>query len=122
MVDINQVQFLMIDTIVLSGQSCLLGCHTSLSGAALRGPEDKPAAEAQWDWIEQTLKESTATYIVVAGATSTREEHHSALCTCVCSARWGKGVGDAGFAGCAHVWVRTHERLNLLSFWSPQLP
>ena len=35
--------------------------------SSLSGPEEIHAAQKQWDWLESTLKESTADYLLVGG-------------------------------------------------------
>jgi len=59
---------LMIDTVQLSGNSQLNDEDTdSLRGSELPGPLDPLAADAQIQWIDETLKASTADFIIVAG-------------------------------------------------------
>ena len=58
---VGSVQFVMIDTVLLSGVT-----HDEIS-APLPGPPSKVAADAQLKWIEETLKESTSPYLIVAG-------------------------------------------------------
>ena len=65
------VHFVMIDTVVLAGQSQLDGFDgrdgASLDGDELAGPENAVRAELQWQWINKTLHRSTADFLVVAG-------------------------------------------------------
>ena len=68
------VEFVMLDTIILSGQAGDDEDRGEEEGAGGAGPAvvDDPrlteaSAEAEWQWLEQTLKASTATYLVVAG-------------------------------------------------------
>ena len=67
----GDVQFVMIDTVVLSGNSQQPGDaddeESELPGSALPGPADAALAETQMAWIEATLASSTAPYHVVAG-------------------------------------------------------
>lgn len=69
--DGTTVHFVMIDTVVLAGQSQMDGFDghegVSLDGDELAGPEDIVRAEAQWQWINQTLRESRADFLVVVG-------------------------------------------------------
>ena len=62
----GDVQFVMIDTVVLSGNSDL-DDGTELDGDQLPGPESMDAADAQLAWIETTLSNSNAKYLVVGG-------------------------------------------------------
>mmetsp|Transcript_31163 Transcript_31163/g.74636 ORF Transcript_31163/g.74636 Transcript_31163/m.74636 type:complete len:329 (+) Transcript_31163:57-1043(+) len=62
------VQFVMIDTVVLSGNSQTTDDgENQLPGDQLPGPENVELAHSQMKWIEETLKSSSADYIVVAG-------------------------------------------------------
>ena len=61
------VQFVMIDTVVLSGNCHVEDSEEELLGNQLLGPEDPELAGTQMEWIEATLNASTAEYIVVAG-------------------------------------------------------
>jgi len=64
------VDFVMIDTILLAGNSQVddeNGTWTSLPGSHLPGPENEEAAQNQMDWIRETLEKSAADYIIVAG-------------------------------------------------------
>lgn len=71
--DGSTVQVVMIDTVVLSGNSeegkGLRGYTGELNGNELKGPADVHAANTQLQWIESTLKSSSsdADYILVAG-------------------------------------------------------
>ena len=70
--DGTTVQYVMIDTVVLSGNSLVLHPDTGaiereLTGHELPGPADEVAATTQLAWIEATLKASTADFLVVAG-------------------------------------------------------
>jgi tartrate-resistant acid phosphatase type 5 len=62
----GDVQFVMIDTVTLTGNSDLED-GTELSGAALPGPPSKEAADVQMEWIQTTLAESKSKYLIVAG-------------------------------------------------------
>ena len=62
----GDVQFIMIDTVVLSGNSDLED-GTELAGDALPGPLSQAAAVTQLEWIETTLAASNAKYLIVAG-------------------------------------------------------
>lgn len=62
------VQFVMIDTYTLAGQSQLNAEDVGgLTGDQLPGPPDVAAAESQTQWIESTMAASTADYLIVAG-------------------------------------------------------
>ncbi|XP_045157760.2 tartrate-resistant acid phosphatase type 5-like [Mercenaria mercenaria] len=56
------LDILLIDTVMLCGQT-----HATPKGKRVFGPEDIHAAEVQWNWIEQNLKDSTADYLLVGG-------------------------------------------------------
>eukprot|EP00759_Apiculatamorpha_spiralis_P046296 PhF_6_TR42764/c0_g1_i1/m.64679/K14379/ACP5; tartrate-resistant acid phosphatase type 5 len=60
-----KAQFVMIDTVILSGESY----HDTEKNIFVkaRGPSNQFAADAQWSFIEKTLKSSTADYLFVAG-------------------------------------------------------
>lgn len=63
------VQFVMIDTIEIAGQS-IVGHPdegVSLKGSQMPGPANVAAAESQIQWIDKTLASSTADYVVVSG-------------------------------------------------------
>lgn len=63
--------FVMIDTVVLAGQSQLDGVDgregVSLKGNELAGTEMPERAEAQWQWINRTLAHSQSDFLIVAG-------------------------------------------------------
>mmetsp|Transcript_11036 Transcript_11036/g.24163 ORF Transcript_11036/g.24163 Transcript_11036/m.24163 type:complete len:328 (-) Transcript_11036:96-1079(-) len=62
------VQFVMIDTVVLSGNSQTTDDgENQLPGDQLPGPADVEQAQSQLEWIEATLKASSADYIVMGG-------------------------------------------------------
>ena len=67
----KEVQFVMLDTVMLAGQSQVKdpsgGADKDLRGVDLPGPENKADAESQLKWLEDTLKASTADYLIVAG-------------------------------------------------------
>ena len=70
--DGTTVQYVMIDTVVLTGQSLVSDPDTGaivreLNGRELPGAADAALANAQLAWIEATLKASTADFLVVAG-------------------------------------------------------
>lgn len=52
----------MIDTVVLAGLT-----HPILRSRPPSGPASVAEAEAEWQWIEETLSSSTADWIIVAG-------------------------------------------------------
>jgi len=63
----GDVQFVMIDTVVLAGNSDLED-GTELTGSNLPGPgEYAEEAISQMAWINKTLAASTAKYLIVAG-------------------------------------------------------
>jgi tartrate-resistant acid phosphatase type 5 len=59
----STIQFVMIDTVILAGNTRVNGVEYLQP----QGAEDELAAETQWEWIESTLSASKAQYIVVAG-------------------------------------------------------
>lgn len=61
------IQFAMIDTVIIAGNSHPEGCTVGVPGKDLPGPADKAAADAQIAWLEKTLAASTADYLIVAG-------------------------------------------------------
>eukprot|EP01083_Nonionella_stella_P249454 862577_1 len=67
------LELLMIDTVTLSGMSdgwdyCEShGITKANCPIHPTGPTDILKAQSQWDWINQTMKASTADYLVVAG-------------------------------------------------------
>lgn len=61
------VQFVMIDTVVLSGNCHVADSELELAGNKLPGPADTQLAGSQMQWIEETLNASKAEYVVVAG-------------------------------------------------------
>eukprot|EP00051_Salpingoeca_urceolata_P033091 m.18904 g.18904 ORF g.18904 m.18904 type:complete len:324 (+) comp5814_c0_seq1:76-1047(+) len=54
------IQFVFVDTVLLAGGT------DHVTGELLE-VEDQTVADTQWQWIEDTLKASTADYLVVAG-------------------------------------------------------
>mmetsp|Transcript_44816 Transcript_44816/g.112684 ORF Transcript_44816/g.112684 Transcript_44816/m.112684 type:complete len:343 (-) Transcript_44816:293-1321(-) len=62
-----RIHHVMIDTVLLSGQSEHPVTGAALPGSAYLGSADVEAAEAQWQWINTTLAASTADYLIVAG-------------------------------------------------------
>jgi len=68
----STLQFVYIDTVILSGNSGtgLLGAdgeEIELAGSELPGPMDQAKADAQLVWLDQTLAASTADFLIVAG-------------------------------------------------------
>jgi hypothetical protein len=67
----KSVEIVMIDTVILGGGSEVLDSDGNIvremHGSELPGPSDQAKADAQMQWIEQTLASSTADYLVVAG-------------------------------------------------------
>lgn len=61
------VQFVMIDTVVIAGNSQIEGRSKQLNGSHLPGPLDAALASQQLQWLSDTLQASTADYLVVAG-------------------------------------------------------
>ena len=66
------LQFVMLDTVTLAGNSDVRDPSTGdltaeLTGDRLPGPADAAAAGEQMNWLHNTLKASNATYLVVAG-------------------------------------------------------
>lgn len=64
--DGTAVQFVMLDTVTIAGQSQLEG-GGQLPGDRLPGPADRGLADVQVQWLEQVLKASSADYLIVAG-------------------------------------------------------
>lgn len=62
-----RVHHVMIDTVLLAGQSTDAVTGAKLAGSDYTGPADVAGAEAQWQWINSTLAASTAEYLIVAG-------------------------------------------------------
>merc|ERR1719362_2621560 len=58
----REVQFLMIDTAILAGDS-----NDNCDNCTRPGPANLAEAESQWDWIEDQLKSSDADFLWVAG-------------------------------------------------------
>lgn len=56
------LQLVMIDTVVLAGLT-----HPIVRSLPPSGPMSVDKAEAEWQWIEQTLSSSKADWIIVAG-------------------------------------------------------
>ena len=56
------VQIVFIDTVTLAGLT-----HPLLKDIPPSGPTSVKAAEASWQWIEDTLKVSTAQWLIVCG-------------------------------------------------------
>lgn len=66
----GSLQLVMIDTVTLAGFGHFIaadGEMKSLHGNDLPGPKSQKEADDQMEWIESTLKESTADYLIVAG-------------------------------------------------------
>eukprot|EP00940_MAST-03C_sp_MAST-3C-sp2_P001490 g1490.t1 len=73
----STVHFVMIDTVILSGNSDVTSQETGEIVASLTGAElaerwspsavEQRVADDQWTWIESTLKDSKADFIIVAG-------------------------------------------------------
>ena len=57
----------MIDTVVLAGNSFSVEDGRELNGNELKGWDRKAETDAQLAWIEATLRNSSAPYLVVAG-------------------------------------------------------
>ena len=64
--DGTTLQVVLIDTVVLSGNS-VDAAGRELQGHEMPGPADTLAAESQMAWLNETLSASTADYIIVAG-------------------------------------------------------
>ena len=62
----STVHLVLIDTVILSGKVDLPEDHPEYF-KALPGPLDATQSEAEWAWIEKTLSESTADYLIVGG-------------------------------------------------------
>jgi hypothetical protein len=61
------VEFVQLDTVLLSGNSRDPVTGRDLDGDEMPGPADQAAADAEWAWINKTLSASTADFIVAAG-------------------------------------------------------
>jgi len=65
------LQIIMLDTVILAGNSDVHDKYgdvvRELHGDELPGPADPLLATAEMEWFEATLKNSTATFLVVAG-------------------------------------------------------
>jgi tartrate-resistant acid phosphatase type 5 len=66
------IQFVMLDTVILSGNADVRDPATNellseLDGDKLPGPADRALADTQMAWLEKTLNSSKATFLVVAG-------------------------------------------------------
>jgi len=61
------VQFVMLDTVTIAGNSQISGRSNQLPGSNLPGPTDKALADQQIAWLEDTLSKSSADYLIVAG-------------------------------------------------------
>ena len=66
------VQIVNIDTVVLSGVT-----HPIMRWLPPTGPSSAYDADKEWAWIEQTLNQSTADWLIVAG-------HYPGMLTEVC--------------------------------------
>ncbi|EDO39012.1 predicted protein [Nematostella vectensis] len=55
----QEVQLVLLDTVLL--------CGNTKADHVLDRPQSPSAAEAQWQWLEKTLKESQAHYLLVGG-------------------------------------------------------
>jgi tartrate-resistant acid phosphatase type 5 len=62
-----RIHHVMIDTVLLTGQSEHPVTGAPLMGSEYTGPRNVEAAEAQLQWIKATIAASTADYLVVAG-------------------------------------------------------
>ena len=62
------MQFVFIDTVILAGLT-----HPTMKWLPPSGPASLNAAEDQWEWIENTLKASTAKWLFVLG-------HYPGMC------------------------------------------
>ena len=58
--------FVMLDTVSLCGDSTD-AFGNELPGRAYPGPASTPAADEQWAWLNRTLANSTADYLIVTG-------------------------------------------------------
>jgi len=61
------LHIVMIDTVLLAGDSRDAETGEDLTGNMYTGPRDERMAESQWNWINQTVAESTADFLIVAG-------------------------------------------------------
>jgi len=65
--DGSTVQFVMIDTVIIAGNSQIEGKSSQMVGSELHGPANKALSDQQLQWLEKTLSESKADYLIVAG-------------------------------------------------------
>lgn len=63
----KSIHFVMIDTVLLSGDSRDAETGEDLDGDAYTGPKDEKVADEQWTWINETLAQSDADFLIVAG-------------------------------------------------------
>jgi len=61
------VQFVMIDTVIMAGNSQIKGKSGQLLGSELPGAACKISADAQLQWLDETLSASQADYLLVGG-------------------------------------------------------
>ena len=57
----------MLDTVLLSGDSKDPITGEDLTGSMYTGPSSQILADEQWSWINNTLKDSDADFLIVAG-------------------------------------------------------
>jgi tartrate-resistant acid phosphatase type 5 len=58
----TKIQFLFIDTVILAGVT-----HPIYRSQPPSGPQHDNLAEDEWNWIQNTLAQSTADWIIVSG-------------------------------------------------------
>lgn len=58
----SELQLVLLDTVQLCGNS-----GDDYLGTQPEGPESITLSESQWDWLEDTLRSSTAHYLIVGG-------------------------------------------------------
>ena len=63
----RSVHFVMLDTVLLSGDSKDPITGEDLTGSMYTGPSSQILADEQWSWINNTLKDSDADFLIVAG-------------------------------------------------------
>jgi len=63
----HSVHFVMIDTVLLSGDSKDQITGEDLTGDMYTGPASEQDANEQWSWINTTLQNSKADFLIVAG-------------------------------------------------------
>jgi tartrate-resistant acid phosphatase type 5 len=90
------IQFVAIDTIALAG-SALTADGKELRGFEMPGPTDLEASKSAWTWVEDTLSQSVADFLVVFGHFPVWSGTARGTCdeTACCQCRVCRGDRDA---------------------------